>query len=157
MSTTENPAEKKYLPGAIIALTIPREPIRGTRLQDESGYICENVGPGENGDVNARWMWKDKKTGKFMHPRMTWAEILSDATSHLTVLPPKFKTGDVITERAQLDLLPAGAVVLDAVEIACQKVPSATWRVAGIRGECEAYIVDLPATILWLPENKEQA
>lgn len=153
MSTNENPAEKTYQPGAIIALNIPREPILGTRLQDESGYICENVGPRENGDVNARWMWEDKKTGKFMHPRMTWAEILSDATSHLTVLPPKFKTGDVITERSQLDLLPKDTVLLDGVKDACQKIMQTTWATTGGISEIESSVFDFPATILWLPEQ----
>lgn len=160
MSTTENPAEKKYLPGAIIALTIPREPIRGTRLQDESGYICENVGPGENCNVNARWVWKSEVGDS---SRMTWAEILDNATGTLTVLPPVFKTGDIITDSHELYLLPAGAVVLDNAKEACKKASETTawrstaWLSTGSSLKGDSWIVKLPAMILWLPEDGEQS
>lgn len=155
MSTNENPAEKTYQPGAIIALNIPREPIKGTRLQDEDGYICENVGPRANENERVCWVWKTE-IGDSRH--MTWREILDEANGPLTVLPPVFKVGYVITERAQLDLLPKYAVVLDDAKGMCQKVTHTEWAYPGVVVPRNSnWAVDLPATILWLPEDEEQA
>lgn len=156
MSTTENSAEMAYKPGDIIALTIPQEPILGTRLQDENGYICENVGPKEHCNERACWVWEDK-TGNILPPRMTWTEILSDATSPLTVLPPVFTVGDIITLPEQLDLLPNDTVVLDSTKDACQKTSPERWYVNGVFVPTISDTVELPATILWLPEDEEHA
>lgn len=157
MNTTEKPAEIVYPPGAVVAIRIPHEPILGTRLVDEDGAICRNVGLSEGSRSNACWVWEND-SGAPLYPRLTWREILDEANGPFTVLPPVFKTGDIITDREQLDLLPKYAVVLDDAKGVCQKVTHTEWASPGVvLPRNSNWPGLLPVTILWLPEDEEQS
>lgn len=162
MSTTEKPAEIVYQPGAVVAIRIPHEPILGTRLVDEDGAICRNVGLSEGSRSNACWVWEND-SGAPLYPRLTWREILDEANGPFTVLPPVFKTGDIIADSHELYLLPKGAIVLDSAKEACKKASETTawlstaWLSTGSSLKGDSWLVKLPATILWLPEDEEQS
>lgn len=65
--------------------------------------------------------------------------------------PPTEEQAEIITTEAEADALPVGAIILDNMGDARQKVTPLAWEQAGVEGHWRSAWIALPARV-WLPE-----